>query len=48
VQEYALNNPEDLKVKQLMEMGFEESKCRIALDKAGGDVAMATEHLFNM
>lgn len=48
VQEYALNNPEDLKIKQLMEMGFDEVKCRIALDKANGDVAGATEHLFSM
>lgn len=48
VQEYALNNPEDLKVKQLKEMGFDEANCRIALDKAGGDVAMATDYLFNM
>jgi uncharacterized UBP type Zn finger protein len=48
VQEYALINPEDLKVKQLTEMGFEEAKCRIALDKAGGDVAAAAEFLFTM
>ena len=48
VQEYALNNPEELKVKQLMEMGFDEAKCRVALDKAGGDVATATDFLFSM
>lgn len=48
VQEYALNNPEDLKIKQLMEMGFDEAKCRIALDKAAGDVAQATDYLFSM
>lgn len=48
VQEYALNNPEDIKVAQLMEMGFDEAKCRIALDKAGGDVAAATDVLFSM
>jgi ubiquitin-conjugating enzyme (huntingtin interacting protein 2) len=48
VQEYALNNPEDIKVQQLMEMGFDEAKCRIALDKAGGDVAAATDFLFSM
>jgi len=29
-------------------MGFDEDKCRIALDKAGGDVAMATDVLFSM
>jgi uncharacterized UBP type Zn finger protein len=38
VQEYAMSNPEDLKIKQMMEMGFPEDKCRVALDKAGGDL----------
>jgi hypothetical protein len=31
-----------------MEMGFDEAKCRVALDKAGGDVAAATDFLFSM
>jgi len=31
-----------------MEMGFDEDKCRVCLERAGGDVAMATDHLFNM
>lgn len=38
VQDYAMSNPEDLKIKQMMEMGFPEDKCRVALDKAGGDL----------
>lgn len=48
VQDYAMTNPEEVKIKQLMEMGFDESKCRIALDKAGGNVDQAVEHLFSM
>lgn len=32
VQEYALEDPEAMKVKQLMEMGFDEAKVRAALD----------------
>jgi uncharacterized UBP type Zn finger protein len=46
VQEYALHSPEEAKIKQLMEMGFDEATCRSALDKAGGDVAMAANYLF--
>merc|ERR1712086_1053735 len=41
VQDYAMTNPEEVKIKQLMEMGFDEGKCRIALDKAGGNVDQA-------
>jgi len=48
VQEYALTSPEDQKVKQLMEMGFSEQQCRTALEKAGWDVAAATEIIFSM
>lgn len=48
VQEFALINPEEVKIKQLMEMGFDEGKCRIALDKAGGNVDAAVEFLFSM
>lgn len=46
MQEYALHSPEDIKIKQLMEMGFDEKTCRTALDKAGGDVATAANYLF--
>lgn len=41
-----MGNPEDLKVKQLMEMGFPEAQCRAALEKAAFDLQLATEYLF--
>jgi len=49
VQEYALIKPEDhLKVEQLFEMGFDRAKCRLALEKCGGDLAAAVDYLFSM
>jgi ubiquitin-conjugating enzyme (huntingtin interacting protein 2) len=48
VKEYAFSNPEELKVKYLMEMGYDEAKCRVALEKSGGDVAAAAHYLFSM
>lgn len=46
VQQFAMGNPEDLKVKQLMEMGFPEAQCRAALEKAAFDLQLASEYLF--
>lgn len=43
-----MTNPEDLKIKQMMEMGFEEDKCRTALDKAAGNLEEAVNMLFSM
>ena len=33
-------------IKQLMEMGFDEERCKEALQKANGDVNVALESLF--
>lgn len=46
VQQFAMGNPEDLKVKQLMEMGFPEDVCRAALEKANFDLEVASNYLF--
>ncbi|KJE96580.1 ubiquitin-conjugating enzyme [Capsaspora owczarzaki ATCC 30864] len=37
---------DDVKIKQLMDMGFDEAKCKTALAKAKGNVEQAIEHLF--
>jgi uncharacterized UBP type Zn finger protein len=41
-----MTNPNDLKVKQLMEMGFDEQRCRECLEKAEGNVETAANLLF--
>ena len=47
MQEYALDDPETMKIKQLMEMGFDEAKVRAALDSAKGDLNQATDILLS-
>lgn len=46
VQDYAMCSPEDLKIKQLTEMGFPEDKCRAALEKCDWNVEVAVGMLF--
>ena len=44
---YALNKPENEKVKKLMEMGFEENTVVTALARSGGDENAALELLLS-
>jgi len=41
-----MGNPEDLKLKALMEMGFPEAQCKAALEKAAYDLDKASNYLF--
>jgi uncharacterized UBP type Zn finger protein len=45
VQNYALEHPNETKVKQLMEMGFPADQCRVALEKYDFDENLALNHL---